>query len=493
MLKDIKSVSKDSIIYGIGNVATKIVGFLLIPIYTNPKFLSVADFGVLSILDISMQVLVALFGLSLYQGYMRWYWDIKDPNERKKLFFTVISIVSLLSIVLGMVLGLNSNLISQLLYQTQEYSRAIQLVIINAVLMTIQVMPNSSMRIQSNSKLYTTLSVMKFTSNLLFTVYFVVFLNRGIEGIFEAQIIGSLLYFVFASKHIIKNSIAKIDLKVVKDLFVYSFPLVFASISGILLTTIDRFSLNSLATLPDVAIYSLGFKIGGSIKVFIVTSVQLALTPMLLKRINDPNNKRLYSKVLTYFSFALMWIIVGISVFSHDIIVLIAKSPEYVEATLIVPIIAMISFFGMAKDSVVMGLHVHKKTKIIGSIIVVAAVANLFLNMFLIPIWGIYGAAWSSLFAQFFLFAATYYFAQKSYPIKYELWKVALIIIVGASLFGISLLTNDLNIWLSIVLKLLIAISFPFWFFLFPFFEKVEIESIKKGFGRFFIKKEAEL
>jgi O-antigen/teichoic acid export membrane protein len=240
-----------------------------------------------------------------------------------------------------------------------------------------------------------------------------------------------------------------------------------------------------MATLPDVAIYSLGFKIGGSIKVFIVTSVQLALTPMLLKRINDPNNKRLYSKVLTYFSFGLMWIILAISVFSREIIILIAKSPEYIEATYIVPIIAMISFFGMAKDSVVMGLHVHKKTKIIGIVIVIAAVANLLLNMLLIPLWGIYGAALASLIAQFILFGLTFYFAQKSYHINYELGKVLMIIAVGAILFGISLLLNDFNIWISFGLKVLITLSFPVWFFLFPFFEDIEKDSIRGGIRKY--------
>ncbi len=486
MLKDLKSVSKDSIIYGIGNVATKIVGFLLIPIYTNPKFMSVADFGVLSILDISAQVLVALFGLSLYQGFMRWYWDMKTTKERKELFFTVLSSVSVLSLIFGTILAFNAPLISNLLYHTGIYSRTIVLVIINAVLISIQVLPNSSMRIQGKSKLYTALSVLKFTANLLFTVYFVVFLKRGIEGIFEAQIIGSLLYFVFSFKHIIKNSIIKIQARILKELFIYSYPLIFASMSGILLTTIDRFSLNYLSTLPNVGIYTLGFKIGGSIKVFVVTSVQLALTPLLLKRINDPNNKRLYSKVLTYFSFGLMWIVLAVSVFSREIIILIAKSPQYIEATYIVPIIAMISFFGMAKDSVIMGLHVHKKTKIIGTLIVIAGLLNLGLNIILIPKWGIYGAAWASLTAQLLLFAAVYHFAQKSYKVNYELGKLLLIIIVGASLYGLSLLLNNMNLWTAFGLKFIILLSYPLWFLVFPFFEQVEKDSIKGFFRKYF-------
>ena len=88
MLKDIKSSLKHSFIYGLGNLATKLVGFVLIPIYTDAKYLSVADYGALSILEITSQLLVAILGLSLYQGYVRWYWDLKTDDERKKLFFS---------------------------------------------------------------------------------------------------------------------------------------------------------------------------------------------------------------------------------------------------------------------------------------------------------------------------------------------------------------------------------------------------------------------
>ena len=486
MLKDLKSISKDSIIYGLGNIATKIVGFLLIPIYTNPKYLSVSDFGVLSILDISIQVLVALLGLSLYQGFIRWYWDIKELAERKKLFFSTLLSVSVFSILAGLILIFFSSDLSSLLFHTIDFKRALILVIVNGVLMTIQALPNSSMRIQGKSKLYTGLSLLKFTSNLLLTVYFVVFLKRGIEGIYEAQIIGNLLYFIFASPHIYQNSIISYQYRTIKDLMVYAYPLIFASMSGIILSTIDRYSLNYLGSLPDVAIYTLGFKIGGSVKVFVVSSVQLALTPMLMKRINDPNNKRLFQKVLTYFSFGLMWVILGVSIFGKEIIILIAKSPEYIEATYLIPIIAMISFFGMAKDNVIMGLHVNKKTKIIGTLIIIAGIANLGLNLLLIPIWGIYGAAWASLFAQLLLFAAVYHFAQKSYKVNYELGKLLLIIIVGASLYGLSLLLNNMNLWTAFGLKFIILLSYPLWFLVFPFFEQVEKDSIKGFFRKYF-------
>ena len=68
-----KSTLKNSFIYGLGNVATKIIGLILIPLYTNPTYLSVEDFGFLGILKISSQVLVAIMSF-FFSKRVFWFW-----------------------------------------------------------------------------------------------------------------------------------------------------------------------------------------------------------------------------------------------------------------------------------------------------------------------------------------------------------------------------------------------------------------------------------
>ena len=52
MFKDIKQVMKDSVLYGIGNVAVKLVGFILIPLYTDAEYFSTADYGLMGLLEV---------------------------------------------------------------------------------------------------------------------------------------------------------------------------------------------------------------------------------------------------------------------------------------------------------------------------------------------------------------------------------------------------------------------------------------------------------
>ena len=142
MIKDIKSSFKHSLIYGLGNLATKLVGFVLIPIYTDAKYLSVTDYGALSILEVTSQLLVAVFGLSLYQGFLRWYWELKTEIERKKLFFSVLVFVSIVSVVLSILIFLFSTSLSNLIFSNTNYSYVIILVAINSSFLVIQNVPN---------------------------------------------------------------------------------------------------------------------------------------------------------------------------------------------------------------------------------------------------------------------------------------------------------------------------------------------------------------
>ena len=80
MLDRLKLTVKDSFIYSLGNISTKVIGLILLPLYL--KELSVAEYGMLGILEVSLQVLVALFGLSLYQAFYRWYWD-KEYRDKQ--------------------------------------------------------------------------------------------------------------------------------------------------------------------------------------------------------------------------------------------------------------------------------------------------------------------------------------------------------------------------------------------------------------------------
>ena len=94
---------KHTVVYGIGNFASKLVGFILIPLYTDEVFFSTADYGMLSLLDVTSQVLVAAMGLAFYAGLVRWYWDKEYAERQKSLFFTIMVMTAIAAVGMGMI------------------------------------------------------------------------------------------------------------------------------------------------------------------------------------------------------------------------------------------------------------------------------------------------------------------------------------------------------------------------------------------------------
>lgn len=479
MLKSVKISIKDTIIYGLGNIAIKIVGLVLIPLYTNPKFFSTDQFGIIGIIDITGIVLIAMLASGLPQSLTRWYWDKDHMDNQKGIFFMSLSFQIIISSAFCLLLIPLSATFSNLIFSTTEWSLVIKYMILASAIQSINNVINTLMRLQSRSMLYSMTNLLKLLIVLVLTIYFIVHRKMGIEGIYLAQLIGNAFTVILLVRYIATNVKVFFDRNIFGSMNVYGFPLLLANISASLLSVIDRFSLNSLTILKSVALYNLAFKITSVLKLVLVDSIKLALAPMMFKQVSSPDNKRFYSKVLLYSSFIIMFGIVGVSLFSFEIIKVIATSREYWDAVAIIPVLAISIFFVNMKEVTVYGLHITKKTRIIGIIVVFATALSFILNFLLIPVWDIMGAAVASLLTQFLYWFACYYFSQKVFYVPYETGKLFLLLLTGSLLSFSGLLMNGLDLLPRILIKTLVLFSFPFILKLFGFYEPVELMMIK--------------
>jgi O-antigen/teichoic acid export membrane protein len=479
MLKSIKISLKDTFVYGLGNIAVKIVGLVLIPLYTDPKFFSTDQFGILGILEITGIVLTASLASGLPQSLTRWFWDKDHKSNQKGIFFMSLSTQIIVSLLFCLVLIPLSRPLSELIFSKPDWANVLVLVILASGIQSVNNIINTLMRLQSRSLLYTLTNLLKLITVLSLTLYFILTKRMGLEGIYLAQVIGNTFIVLLLLVYTIKNSRVFLDKVIFKSMSRYGFPLLLANISAALLTVIDRFSLVSLTVLKSVALYTLAFKITSVLKLVLVDSIKLALGPMMIKRIDTPDNKRFYSKVLLYSSYILMFAIIGVSLFSLEIIKIIATSRAYWDAVVIIPVLSLSVFFVNMKEVTVYGLHIAKKTRIIGFIVVFSTVMSLVLNILLIPVWDISGAAIATLMSQFIYWYAVYYYSQKVFYVPYEIRKIIVMLLTGAALSFSSLLINGLDLIPRMIIKIVCLGSFPLILYLFKFYEPVEIQSIK--------------
>ncbi|TFH02347.1 MAG: hypothetical protein E4H13_02300, partial [Calditrichales bacterium] len=135
MLKDIKSTLKDSIIYGMGNLSTKLVGFILIPLYT--KYLTVEDYAILAVLEITSQLIIAVFGFRISSAMLRFYWDKNYEDRQESLFFTALAFTAFLSIITSVLMVYYAQPLSQLLFDSTQFVYPLQLMAVSSALQII--------------------------------------------------------------------------------------------------------------------------------------------------------------------------------------------------------------------------------------------------------------------------------------------------------------------------------------------------------------------
>jgi O-antigen/teichoic acid export membrane protein len=484
MIGSIKSTFKDSVIYGFGNIAVKLVGLALIPIYTDKKYFTTEEFGIIGMLDISGLVLLAVLSFSLPQSFTRWFWDKEHLDNQKGIFFITLVSQIIISLALCIILIPLAGPFSEMLFHSTNWTQAIVLLILASAIQGINNTVSTLMRLQSKSSLYSITNIIKLVIVLVLTLYFILARKMGIEGIYLAQVIGNSIYVLLLAGYAIRNCSIFFDWKVLKEMNSYGFPLFIAGVAAVFLNVIDRYSLNTMSILKSVALYTLAFKVTSVIKLVLVDSVKLAILPTFLKKMDAPDNKRFYSKILTYTSLVIMTAIVGVSLFSMEIIKIIAVSKDFWGAIAIVPILALSVFFTNMREITVYGLHIAKKSRTIGSIVVAATIVSLVLNILLIPRWDITGAAIATLLAQIFYWLGCYLFAQKVFYVNYELKKILILFLVGALFSFSSLLLNDLDLALRVPVKLFLVILFPFVIYIFNFYDRVEIDAINGLFKK---------
>ena len=479
MLKDIKSTAKHSIVYAIGNIGVKLVGLLLIPFYTNPEFLSTSDYGALAVLEATLQVLAGILSFSISSSLSRWFWDKEHESDQKSIFFTSLSFLIVIITPAVFALTYFSDQFSNLLFQKSDFSLLIKLTIYTAGLQVINTLTLNLLRLKSKSVLSTSIQIIKFSGLLGLIVWGLKYKGLGLLAVWQGYLIMEAVIAIILIPVVVKNCKIKLQLGILKDMLSYGIPLMLASLSGVILSVTDRYMLNSMQGLERTAIYSVGYRISNTLKMLITTSLSLALLPLQMKKIGTEGSQIFFSKVMKYSSLIFAVALLILSLFSLEVLKLITGSSVYWEAFGIVAIISFAWLFGQLKNNALIGITIMKRTKITGILVFITTVSNILLNLLLIPIWDIYGAAFATLLSQLFFFVAVYISAQRIYYIPYELRNTIVLVVLLTVFVILGLLVSDLKTLPRLLIKILLVIGYPLCLWLVNYFDKTERKNIK--------------
>lgn len=483
MLKQLKFIVKNTAIYSVGNIATKLAGVILLPLYS--KNIPIAMFGLLSLLDMIIDLILSINGVGIGRALSRWYWDKQYASTRKSMVFTAYVFYLFSSLLFLLITFFLLQHFQLQILQIEVKQHILHLFLLSLLFKSVIFMPMQVQRIQQKALINTTLNTVNLVFTIVFTVYFLIFRNMELEGVFLARIIGSAAVLIILIPYILNQIEFRIQWKLLSEMLRFSWPLVLSDLSSMILALSDRFIINIISTLENVGIYSIAFRISNVVKLLVVNAFSQAYVHIFFKSMNAEDRGRLYTKTLTYFVYMTTFFSLAISLFAKEILQVFSLGNEnYWQSYPLIPVLILGIIVNGMRRQMVLVMMKERKTRIILLFTIIVALLNILLNFLLIPVMGNYGAALATLISQIVLFTMNYLYILKKFNEKYEIKKTVLILICFLIIYGTSLLLRDLPLLITIPAKIILIVFFPVLLLLFHFYEPIELLRLKQSWKK---------
>ena len=478
MFDQIKRLFKHSFIYLIGSALQSLIGFVLIPVYT--RYLSPAEYGQLEILNTILLILNIVLSLGFASALMKVHErDSQGEIERRKLIGTMYIFVLPIASAATLLLALGAKFFTGIILDDSNQTNLLYLILGTNLIVIFLNLSFAVLRSKERSKTFTLLSLIKFTLILALNTFFVIKLQLGVMGILLGNLIAqTALAFIFLPT-VFRSLHFTFSRQYLRKLSIFGFAVIPASLAMWVMDLSDRYFLKYFADFTEVGLYSLGYKIGFLVYILLVYPFQLAWPKVSFAVASRPDCKEIYAKTLTYFAFLGSLAALGLSLFGAQIIKLFA-APQFHTAYQIIPLVAFSYVLYGLHFALVPGLHIKEKSKYYPLIIGIPAGLNLLLNYFLVPLYGMQGAAVTTLICFILVVVLTYLITRRFYQVKYEWWRLAkllaiIVLILSAKWIhtatDLTLVDTLYNTLLLVVFIGLILIS--------RFFTKEELAMVK--------------
>jgi O-antigen/teichoic acid export membrane protein len=472
-----QEIGKQGAIYGIGSIMQRLMAIVLIPLYTTA--LSSAEYGVLSMLLMTGQVLSIIFALNLTSGLFRSYYDFTKEEERYIIISTVFLITTISSGLLLLFGILFSGYFSELLFDSDEFKMYFLIVVLSTIFEMFNRITFAVFRAKKEAAKYIVFQLIFFLMKVSIIVYLVALKGWGIRGVLVGELIVVIIAAIILSWLIRNCLVLRFSLPETQKMIHYGIPLAFAGLSGFVLTFIDRYFLAYYTNLSQVGLYTLASQFGMLMTVILITPLKLVWGPMFLSVKDHSNFKDFCAKALTYLVFIGGFIFLWIALLSKEMLYLISNS-EYWSAYTVVPLIAFSYLIWSTRSILEIGVLLKRKTISIALYIFIGAMINVALNFVLIPKIGMIGAALATLISYSVVIVIDYFYNRRLLKINYEWKRILKIFLVIGVVFLFGYFYNIDDTYISIIFKSGIIISYPFILIFFGFYTKEEIIRIKQ-------------
>jgi len=474
----IKKLAGQTVVYGLSSILGRLLNYLLVPLHTY--VFATEEYGVVTELYAYVAFIFVLLTFGLETGFFRF---ARKTNNARKVYSTVLIPLGLASILFVFLIMFFAENIAQII----DYKHHTEYIIWFAAIIGLDAfssLPFAKLRHESRAMRFVSIKMLNIGLTVILNLFFLLFCPYWLDlhpdtvlnaiyspdvrvgYVFIANLAGSGITVLLLLPEILRIQ-PRIDSRLLKQILLYSLPLVLAGLAGIVNETLDRILLKFLLVIPDnqpdsyvmsqLGIYGANYKISILMTLFI-QAFRYAAEPFFFAQAKNKKSKKLYADVMKYFVLFGLFVFLSINFYIDFVKYFI--DPKFHEGLQIVPILLLANLFLGVIYNLSFWYKLTDKTKFAVLIALSGAAVTLALNFLLIPKMGYMGSAWATFFCYLSMMLISYLLGRKHFMIPYELKNLAIYFALALSLYGISELVALPDLWGRIALNTVLLLLF---------------------------------
>lgn len=460
MASPIKSLIGQTAIYGVSSIIGRFINYLLVPLYTY-VFVKY-EYGVVTELTAYVGFLLIVLTYGMETGLFRFS---QQKDFSKQEVYSTVSTSVLATTFLFFILVYIFYQPLAVLLDYENHPEYILLLGFTVGIDAFSAIPFAELRILNKAKRFAIIKLSNIGLNVGFNLFFIVFCPRFRA---EDNIIYSLFYknldvgYIFISYFLasfvtlillapeIRRAFAHYQFSglLLKRILKYSLPLMVAGLAGMTTDTLDRILLKYLISVPDgvtnahqyimgqIGVYGANAKIA-ILMVLFIQAFRYAAEPFFFNYSDKSDAKELYARVMKYFVIFGLVVFVGITLLIDVVKYFIGSS--YREGLVVVPILLIAKLLFGIVFNLSIWYKLTNKTKYGAYLAFSGALVSITLNFILIPHFGYYGAAWTSVASYSVMMFMSFCLSRKYYKIDYDIKNISFYFILALMIYFLNL------------------------------------------------------
>jgi O-antigen/teichoic acid export membrane protein len=450
----LRHVSRHWLVYGLGSVANRVVGFLLLPLYT--RYLTPEDYGIKAMVVAGVDMVGIFLSFGLRTAMIRFATDTDGGGVRREAVSTTLALfVGILGSGIAIAVW-QAEALAALIFGNAAYASFLRLGLVTLFFINVFDACMAHLQLRHRSAAYSAVSLSTVAVGVSLNVLFVVGAGLGVRGLLYGELItyaafcaGLLLYTLREVGTTFSPALARRILR-------YGAPLLFTPLVWTLINQADRLFLTRHVSLGEVGIYSMAIQFATVLYIAVIQPFANFWEPAQYQIMRDPDAEQVIDRI-----FHLVMSILIVAAFAGalvvDDVIRIMTAPPFWASANLVPVF-MLAHVTLALCLFIdTGLFVRNWTGYVAAVAAATACINIAANAVLVPIAGTAGAAGARLLTAVGMVALSWLAARRAWRVPLDVRPLLKAAAVAGALFGVSTYIPADSLPLALLLKALLV------------------------------------